>query len=292
MMHRENISTTVITAIENRDDRWHLDISIRSVSGEQFRITYFVPCNFYSTYSIPSINTSMKTSKHSTKHLFLHLLFCLPHSLLLSLFLSLLLSLLLSCVLSGCRFKVPTAKEQDALVAKGSFPSGTPAWLAAANSSGKSTGQSSGLIPLDLSNAFNSRNRQGNVALEASPEEEAAAGKKASSSAHETDDTASEESSPLERIYQKCPAIEQEVKQALLTLERESRIQKWESITKRCRESQDIWLWLGLDYTAVGRLQDASRVLDYGLALDPQNQEILKAIEDLTIRQQREESAG
>lgn len=178
---------------------------------------------------------------------------------------------------AGCRFKSPTVEEQKYLLEKGAFPGGVPPWVTTPTGGGALGGGglfSGGLIPQTFTGTTLSNSQTGVPA---------AGG--AGSSANvfvaprivappvKTVEHEPEKDSPLERIATLCPSIESEVSSALITTELRARIRKYESLTTRCPDSWDLWLWLGKDYEKNGEPVKAGRSFERVLVLNNANKE-------------------
>ena len=82
-----------------------------------------------------------------------------------------------------------------------------------------------------------------------------------------------EPDSPLQRISKLCPSVESETTDALTTTDLRARIRKYESLTNRCPDSADLWLWLGKDYEKAELPVKAGRCFERVLVLDASNKE-------------------
>ncbi len=164
--------------------------------------------------------------------------------------------ILLAIVLSsGCRLKSPTIQEQQALVARNSFPSGPPPWI-----SSSALGSNPG-ARLSFGNLFGSQSSIGVhqdtiptptraerlVALQSQGQEQAS-----------TQPTARLDS-PLERISAVCPGTERQVNDAITTVEDGEQIDKLLSLTRACPNSSDLWQWLGEAYQRTNQSVSANR---------------------------------
>lgn len=179
---------------------------------------------------------------------------------------------------TGCRFRAPSVAEQERLITSGAFPGGVPAWVSPAARGEVPAGRlSSGFVPESFSArpprssslAFNT----GSVSqpyFEQAPLEVARLRREQAQQAAQQEH---EEDSPLERITRRCPQVEDSVAEALTTTDRTKRIAMYESLTKRCPNSADLWTWLGKDYSRDGNLVKAANSLERALILDSSNEE-------------------
>ncbi|MFN8392052.1 MAG: hypothetical protein U0136_17305 [Bdellovibrionota bacterium] len=179
-------------------------------------------------------------------------------------------------LLSSCQFKSPTVAEQKYLVEKGAFPAGTPGWIATPLAGGALPGggsYSGGLIPQTFTGSTPHQNRS---AAPTAEESRSSAGTfkipTALAEKKEVEDD-KDASSPLHRIAKLCPSVESEVNDALITVDLKQRIRKYESLTLRCPQSADLWLWLGKDYSKDGEDVKAGRSFEKVLVIDATNKE-------------------
>ncbi len=188
---------------------------------------------------------------------------------------------ILSVSFSACRFKTPTIAEQKYLMEKGAFPAGVPAWVATPTGGGRLGGGgvfSGGLIPqtftpstIDQSkgaipSADLAGSNAGNFSTPHALRQAAAAAEQ-------------EPDSPLHRISKSCPSVESEVSATLTNLDTKQRIRSYESLTTRCPQSADIWLWLGKDYSKDGQLVKAGRAYERVLIIDASHKEAQELLE-------------
>ena len=177
-------------------------------------------------------------------------------------------------VLFGCRIKSPSLEEQQALVQRGAFPSGTPGWLAAPTGVSNPI-SAGGFIPTGFS-APSSGTVAGGASAAAerkTAELEYAAKQKAEAARQAELRGEVKKDSPLARIETVCPGLESQVTDALTTTGLDERLQKYVRLTSRCSNSWDLWLWLGKDYQKKKQLVQASRCFEKSLIINAQNPE-------------------
>lgn len=197
--------------------------------------------------------------------------------------------LLLVSLLSACRFVVPDGQEKEELVRRGAFPNGVPAWYGpqtridnkpvAQRDSGVATERL--FVPQAAQNAHPRLDyvRANMNQFEEEAVEQQEAPKKTGPDLSGL--------SPLERVEAVCPGMEDDVRQALLTEDRAVRVLKYESLSNRCQESTDIWLWLAKDYRQMGDYSRAESALNRLLELDPENSEaqsLLREVRNAAVR--------
>ncbi|MBP9838209.1 MAG: hypothetical protein KBC84_05795 [Proteobacteria bacterium] len=179
---------------------------------------------------------------------------------------------------SSCTFVTPNYKEQQVLLEKGSFAGGAPPWLASPRAganpgAGLGGGSSFGIMP----QSFASNNQQNNT-LE---ENDSLVDRRIKQEVHAPVVKKNvESSSPLIRITQKCPSVESDVTAALTTLDLKDRIRKYESLTNRCPDSWDLWLWLGKDYEKNKESVKAGRCFEKALVINNSSEEAQKLLDD------------
>ncbi len=194
---------------------------------------------------------------------------------------SITLTFIVAVAVCGCRIKSPSMAEQQYLIQKGSFPGGTPEWIASPSPGGSlGGGFSGGFIPQSFIRRVpgQSESQVADARFAASPAGSAVTPK----ALEQQQNSAAAESpnSPLARIASVCPSIESEVNDALLTTDLRQRIRKYESLTVRCPNSGDLWLWLGKDYSKDNQLVKDGRSFESSLIADAsltEAQELLDA---------------
>ena len=178
----------------------------------------------------------------------------------------------LVCCLSlcACRFKAPNLAEQKYLMERGAFPGGVPAWVATpTGSSGLSL--SGGLIPETFT-----QTPRATSGVPTATESGSSAGTFQTPEALKEKTPVAEPAAPntpLHRIGKVCSTLEKEVNTALVTTDIRQRIRAYESLTARCPDSWDLWLWLGKDYAKTQQLVKAGRCFEKVLILNPTNEE-------------------
>lgn len=180
--------------------------------------------------------------------------------------------------LSACRIKSPTLAEQQALSAKGAL-NAKDSWVAAPIQRGQMVNDpvaagipdytSGGSTPLDNLSAQIQPSTNAEGDSEASERTVATVGSSANTpSVNEVKDE-----SPLDKIARACPGSEKEVTDALKTLDRNSRINKYQVLTGRCPASSNLWDWLGVDYLQSGKIEEAKDCFQKAVLLDNSNQD-------------------
>ena len=173
--------------------------------------------------------------------------------------------------LCACRFKAPNLAEQKYLMEKGAFPGGVPDWVATPTGSNSGLSFSGGLIPQTFT-----QTPRANSGVPTAAESASSAG------TFQTPDALKEKTpvaepaapnTPLHRIAKVCSTLEKEVNTALVTTDIRQRIRAYESLTARCPDSWDLWLWLGKDYAKTQQLVKAGRCFEKVLILNPTNEE-------------------
>jgi len=189
--------------------------------------------------------------------------------------------------------KVPTVKEQEELVKRGTFPTGVPAWMSKRGAYRRFPSAGSGLIPVSFGTSAAVDVAHPSVALaEARMEAEISSLRKRVDSLIADTDKQSE--SPLSRIAAICPGLEDVVNDAVTTIavendEIDRKIKKLSLLTRRCPTSWDLLLWLGKEYQRRGRIVDATRCFEQVLSLDSGNKEAALLLKKL---REREDSAA
>ncbi len=176
--------------------------------------------------------------------------------------------LLVSSLLSGCAVKVPSNAEQAKLVTSGAFPAGTPAWI---NASVAGPREDSGLIPQSFNMPL--AMARGQLGSELEGGAVVNEGLRKLDESPKIAEGLGHEESPLQKIATICPAIEDEVRAALITTELSVRTTLYEGLTKRCSKSGDLWTWLAKDYLAGDNLDGAERALERALVYDRESVE-------------------
>ena len=210
--------------------------------------------------------------------------------------------LCLTLSLSACRFKAPNAVEGEHLAATKTFPGAVPSWIMQSKNSPRQPVETGGIIPQTYSaptavqqSALSRPNPQVQSPLQTDEErmrEEDSKAKQLGKPGEENKGALqipAKESSPLDRIMQLCPGVDNAVNDALQTAERNARIQKYEKLSQRCPQSWDIWLWLGKDYEGAGRLVEAGRSYERVLTIDSGN-EVAQALLANVRKRQNESS--
>lgn len=197
----------------------------------------------------------------------------------------LILLALSTLVFCSCRFDLPDTREGQSLARAGAFPDQFPTWVVPPDDMETGTASNAGIMPRSYTatpavkssreaqpankagqpNFERTRMRQIN-AIERSESATAEKIEADTSAVNKADD------SPLDRIEQTCPGTENSVSEALRTTDVNERIRKYNTLTKYCSNSSDIWFWLGKDYQSQGRYADAKRCFDKVLVLDPDNE--------------------
>ena len=91
--------------------------------------------------------------------------------------------------------------------------------------------------------------------------------------------------SPIARIAETCVGVEKLVSEALLEDDAERRLLKFRNLSQRCRNSEDIWFWLGKEYLTQGNLKEAKNCFERVLVLNREHPEafsFLKKINETT----------
>ena len=78
--------------------------------------------------------------------------------------------------------------------------------------------------------------------------------------------------------------MEEPLNQALVTTEVAARIKLYESITKRCAISADLWTWLGNSYLESGDYLQAKSCAEKAISLDSRNKEASELINKASTR--------
>ena len=183
--------------------------------------------------------------------------------------------MLIVTVLAGCRFKSATVAEQQALVSRGGFSGGAPAW-----SPRTVTGSAAG-IPLRDSGGIPERFNSPAVSYAANSDNDQFFKQVQNSRAKLIDEKESgeeegivvnrdKESSPLDRIAKVCPGIDAEAEEAILIENSAVRIQKYQELTRRCPLSADLWTWLSRDQLSSGNFAEAESAARQALAVQPE----------------------
>ncbi|MCB0321957.1 MAG: tetratricopeptide repeat protein [Bdellovibrionales bacterium] len=193
-------------------------------------------------------------------------------------------------VVAGCRFKAPSTAEGRHLADQKVFAGAVPAWVNQTQEKRPTFAVKSGLVPQSYTvpTAVASSNRLGPDGF-TEEQGEGAERTEEGTRLGRAEQVERNDDSPLDRIEQLCPGLEASVSDALRTVNTPSRIEKYERLTRGCPASADLWLWLGKDYEAEGRLVEANRSFENVLVHDPGNEaaEALLAL----VRQRLNEGA-
>ncbi len=188
----------------------------------------------------------------------------------------LIFALLIVTVLAGCRFKSATVAEQQALVSRGGFSGGAPAW------SPRTVDGSAAGIPLRDSGGIPERFNSPAVSYGANSDNDQFFKQVQKSRAKLIETQAGgdeeegivvnrdKESSPLDRIAKVCPGIDAEAEEAILIENSAVRIQKYQELTRRCPLSADLWTWLSRDQLSSGNFTEAESAARQALAVQPE----------------------
>lgn len=163
----------------------------------------------------------------------------------------------------ACRFVVPGVPEQKKLMEDKTFPAGAPPWIA--NRVDSVSNRQGGLIPQSYTPPMDVSGERPGVAT---------AGPRGMETKEAQKRAGAETSlavSPLERISSFCPGTDDDVTSAMTTLDRTKRIEKYQSLTKTCPRSADLWLWLAVDYQKSEQFIPARRAYEQVLILDAHN---------------------
>lgn len=176
--------------------------------------------------------------------------------------------------LSSCSFKSASGAATQQLIERGAFPGQAPVWVSQTGLTqsrypgfGKTTGTgfNNSLNQNILERQYNARN--------ANLKKVKAAAK-----------LKSKEVSPLDKILEICPRIEEQLNKALVTTELTARIAQYQSLTRRCVISSELWVWLGNDYLASGDYLQAKSCAEKAISLDPRNKEAGELINNASVR--------
>ena len=184
---------------------------------------------------------------------------------------------------TGCRIRVPSVEEQQALVAQGAFPGGVPPWVVSGGgaASGK---RMSGVIPSNYLPSKSESKLSGFSAEGVDADQKESRTKDSAGDLKTTQPTSSENTliaktqgkgvdSPIQRVQEVCPGTEAKVADAIITDEPSLRLKKFQDLTTQCRNSEDLWFWLAKEYLTEGRLQEAKSCLEQVLMLNRQHKE-------------------
>jgi hypothetical protein len=175
----------------------------------------------------------------------------------------------------SCRFKAPTIEEQRELMARGSFGSSAPAWVAKPVTMGSQIkNQGPSIIPLELGTATSDNvvNSSPPVAQRSSGESEVEA--------------SSGSDSALSRINRLCPDLEREVNTAITTVDILARIKHYKNLTNRCPNSDDLWLWLAEEYFEIGDNINARHSAERALSINSSNDQAKILLERISKNSQ------
>lgn len=177
--------------------------------------------------------------------------------------------LLIGCL--GCQLRVPSVPEQQALAERGTFTTGAPAWLyRGVTGAGAPSERDSGIVP----STYAAPGIVGGTALPVGVQEDQALAVLPSQRDNIADEEPPAPTSAIDRVLQTCPGIaESDLSDAIATVELSVQVEKYEQLTRRCRTSADLWLWLAKDYVLQNRDVEANRSLERVLVLEPGNAE-------------------
>ena len=188
-------------------------------------------------------------------------------------------------IFGGCSLRVPTGEEQEKLAASGAFASGAPAWVTGVKSPNR---RDAGAIPQgylgvlprhSLSRLPNEHlEEHSNVAEQVKTHEEAAKIDSASAASFANKDAPD---SPLARIEKLCPAVEPDVRKALVNTVLDERLAEYMSLSRRCSQSADIWGWLAKDHLAKGNAMSARAAAERAIDLDKRNGDAAAVLAEL-----------
>jgi len=186
------------------------------------------------------------------------------------------LILLVVVLCTGCRFKSASVAEQQALITRGGFSGGAPAW-----SPRTVTGSAAG-IPLRNSGGIPERYNPPAVAYGSNADnnrfasqvqekrgrliaEQAAGVEEDQGIVVDRDKSAS----PLDRIAKICPGIDTEAEEALVVENPSVRLSKYQELTRRCPLSEDLWTWQSREYLSAGNFAEAEKSARQALSINP-----------------------
>jgi hypothetical protein len=189
----------------------------------------------------------------------------------------LLSSVALILLQNGCRIVVPSATEQQKLIAEGAFPGGVPPWVSRAVTGGSGVKRSSSFIPesFEVPSAVAVNNAADHGKITEDLKSTSQTNREPSAEESTKDDN---RVSPLDRINSLCPGIESQVTRAITTVEASERTRQLSSLVNRCPQSVDLWLWLAKAYADQNKIAEAKQALERSYGLDPQSQEIERAL--------------
>ncbi len=174
-----------------------------------------------------------------------------------------LLVLLVLLIQASCSFKPASGAAAQAMIDNGAFPGRAPEWITNSRKIQAQNYDTNFGSPIG-----GARSTSRNVL-----DRRAEAEKKQKSVVEVV------EKQPLDKIIEVCPSIEQELSKALITVEPNARIKKYESLTRRCPSSADLWIWLGNDYLAVGDYINANSCALKAFSIDARSKEASELME-------------
>ena len=207
------------------------------------------------------------------------------------------LALLASVFLNSCRFKLPSVNEGQVFKRSGAFTTEVPGWVNQNRDEAPELTTNSGVLPLAAGTSASVEQSRaslptGAAAVQGELQHKIKKGSEERNKAKiaEGNDQI-DDNSPLGRIEAVCPGLESDVSDSLTTTDTESRIRKYESLTRRCPDSADLWLWLGKDYQSEKRLAEASRCFERVLLIDGSN-EVAQALLSVVKKELNKTSSG
>lgn len=212
----------------------------------------------------------------------------------------------MSVAVSGCRFKLPSAPEQQHLVRMGAFPGDVPNWvkqpedreprltsrtgvLATTYSLPEAVQSTARSLPtVDVSTATQTEEeRRGQLRPARDKGMEDKSDSAPSSVFQEESESGKvvpdvkDENSPFNRIAETCPGVESSVSDAVRSTNPADRISKYKQLTLRCPTSPDLWIWLGKEYQTQNKLLDARRCFEQAISLDGANMEARGSLDEV-----------
>lgn len=199
-----------------------------------------------------------------------------------------------AALFSSCRFIPATNRETTALNEQGAYKSGAPAWAKLPKNEQVNLPANSGLIPETFgvpesvartseANASSSMSPYIGKGVEASQQAENKnqIKKNVKNSITGTESENLDNNSEIGKIEASCPGTESALVDAIKTENVSLRIKKYIALTKRCKSSPSIWIWLAKDYAGLGRINDAKKCARNALAIDQNNSEALSLLKEL-----------
>jgi len=184
----------------------------------------------------------------------------------------------LSFYLEGCRLRAPTIGEQQELISRGAFGRGVPQWVASPSIGGSpDLARTGSVIPQQFEVPEFASTPESNY--QAAQEIKKLEDKK------REDDKDKQKAEPLgedaqaEKILKKCPHAEGRLHLARGMSDPRERLDGLYRVASVCRDSEELWLWIGNVHRTLSENAEANRSYERSLILNPNNKQAKEALD-------------